>query len=97
MSAHTPGPWFRVKPLGARYWTLGRIRQHVASPLPVENEDADWKLAEAAPDLYAALADLARPPSGPDALCHRGICSESECAECSKHARARAAIEKATT
>lgn len=32
--------------IGARYWTLGKIRDHVASPLESE---ADWVLAEAAP------------------------------------------------
>ena len=58
MSAHTPGPWSRVKPLGSAYWTLGRISDHRAEPLPRMNEDADWTLAEAAPDLLEALVWL---------------------------------------
>ena len=62
MSARTPGPWFRVKPLGARWWTLGRIEQHVARPLPEENEEADWRLAEAAPDLLTALEAVEHAP-----------------------------------
>ena len=49
-----------MMPLGGRYWTLGTIRQHVAHPLPEENGDADWTLAEAAPDLLAALEEIER-------------------------------------
>lgn len=60
MSGHTPGPWHRVMPMGGRHWTLGRIREHVASPLPVENEAADWALAEAAPELLEALKEFLR-------------------------------------
>lgn len=51
----TPAPWSRVKPLGSRYWTIGVIRHHVAEPL---ESDADWNVAEAAPDLLASLREL---------------------------------------
>lgn len=52
--AYTRGPWHRVTMPGMPFWTLGRISNHVAMPLPRENEAADWTLAEAAPDLYEA-------------------------------------------
>lgn len=52
---HTPGPWFRIKALGSRWWTLGRIIDHTAEPLPEENFEADWSLAEAAPEMFLEL------------------------------------------
>lgn len=51
----TPGPWSRVIVLGSRFWTLGVIRDHAASPL---ESDEDWSLAIAAPELYGALKDI---------------------------------------
>lgn len=56
--AATPGPWSRVKPLGARYWTLGTIRNHTAGPL--ENED-DWDFVEhARNDVPVLVAEVER-------------------------------------
>lgn len=43
--AATPGRMSRVKPITARYWTIGRIVSHQAEPL---TSDADWHYAEAA-------------------------------------------------
>lgn len=95
MSRHTPGPWARVRHLGSPHWTLGTIRGHVAKPLPEENSEADWTLAEAAPDLLEALeavlqlldVGLLCPGS-----CRPGVDEhEEDCPE----GRARAAIAKA--
>lgn len=77
-------------PLGGRYWTLGKIENHQARPL--EN-DADWRVAEAAPDLLEALRTM------PCIVCEtapwlppKSIPGIPECPGC-KHARA--AIAKA--
>lgn len=50
---------------------------------------------ESQPDLLAALDALVE-PAYPDGMCHKGICSEENCGRCGRHARARAAIAKAT-
>ena len=59
-------------------------------------DEADRALICAAPDLYAALKDIA-PDFMPsvDAPCHLGICPQEECRHCCRVARALAAIAKA--
>jgi hypothetical protein len=52
--AATEGPWSRVMALGSRWWTLGRVRDHQASPLTA---DADWDFAEAARTDVPRLCD----------------------------------------
>jgi hypothetical protein len=55
--AATPGRWSRVMALGSRWWTLGQIRSHTASPL---TDDADWTFAEHAPEDTRRLLAVAR-------------------------------------
>lgn len=98
MSAHTPGRWARVKPITARHWTLGRIIDHVAHPLPEENFEADWSLAEAAPDLLEALRPFAESAVGDNSLCHANFTppvKAEDCSRCGPILRGRAAIAKA--
>jgi hypothetical protein len=53
-------------------------------------------LHAAAPDLLEALRELTDgATTGPDLMCHRGLCSEGECGRCGRILRARAAIAKA--
>lgn len=55
--ASTPGLWSRVKNVGARYWTIGRIVDHVAEPL--ESEE-NWQFIEHANrDLLVLMAHIA--------------------------------------
>ncbi len=63
--------------------------------LSQDEADANANLVGAAPDLLEALEELAEPALGPKGACHVGICSEAMCGRCKRHARARAAIEKA--
>lgn len=42
------GLWSRVKPIGARYWTIGVIKDHIARPFEGDEAEAAWNLIEAA-------------------------------------------------
>ncbi len=102
MAKHTPGPWTAEE---ATSNSIDIVSEEVEIATIISDEDfpedceerANARLIAAAPELLDALRDLAdRAEGGVDyGLCHRGICSRSECAQCRRVDAARAAIAKA--
>lgn len=87
MSAHTPGPWHTVGPVGAATWIKSDTRPNIAAVHGAATEvgQANARLIAAAPELLDALGHMQ--------WCRS--CSEGSWAACDGGRAALAAIEKA--